>query len=452
MMSPTRKFSRRTLLAGAAAGGALAGVPWLESLAGRAKAQGSTPPLRFVVVSVGHSVMPSGNVRAWLPGSAGALSSLPSILSPLEAFRDRMSIVGGIDNLVSRLVSSNGHNASSRTLLTCMPHADALDGGGNLLPDAPSLGQGSDAAGPSLDYVLSDALGGFPLVLRTGTRNGEHRRNFRLDASYDDGEPDPSVAFGRLFGDSTPQPMLSPRDRLALRRAEIMGTVQENYRALAGRVGVEDRRRLEQHADHINAVQEELSRMVETVCEDPTLTLPSGFPSNFEDGNGRNDDLIAESHNSVVATALGCQAVRVASMHYSTMQNNKFPFLNGGTDLFAPDFGWHGVIHHDRGTDMDRFVTCQWYYDVLADLLRKLDAIPEGDGTVLDNTIVFWTSSLGASSHSTANLPVLLFGGANTPFVKGQMIDYQGNERTLGDLYTTFFHMMGAPRNSFGWN
>jgi hypothetical protein len=299
---------------------------------------------------------------------------------------------------------------------------------------------------------MADGLGGVPLALRVGEQNGEHRRTFRLDHSDDQGEPDPTAAFERLFASQmTPAMTLTPRERLALRRNDIMNTVQANYRALATRAGAEDRKRLEMHADLIRDFQEELTRTVQIVCDDPQLTVPVGYPSAFEDGTGRNDDVIAATQNSLIATTLACQASRVVSLHYSNMQGNQFPFLNGGADMFS-DPNWHGVTHHDGGTDDERFRVMNWYFELVADLLRKLEATPDGAGNLLDNTIVLFTTSLATSSHGTNNLPVFFFGGANTGLATGQMIDYQGAERTLGDLWVTCLNLMGLDATSFGWN
>lgn len=445
------KMNRRRFLATGATAGAALGVPWLASLAERAGAQVAMPNLRFVLVTIGHSIMPESGRYAWLP-SAGPIGTLPRVLEPLAPFRDRMAVVGGVDNAVIDLVSSNGHNASSRTFMTCMPHADALDSSGNLIATGMNLDHASDGGGPSIEYVMADALGGAPLTLRIGERNGEHRRTFRLDGSDDYGQADPTVAFDRLFGSIEAPPMnLSPRERLALRRNDIMNTVQANYRALANRVGAEDRVRLEQHADLIRSFQEELTQTVEIVCDNPELPRPPGWPSQFETGECRNDDVIVPTHNSLIATALGCSSTRVVSLHFSAMQGNRFPFLNGGRDMFV-DPNWHGVVHHDGGTDEERYRAMGWYFDMLADLLAKLDAVPEGEGTLLDNTIVVFTSTLANSAHGTDNLPFLFFGGSRTGLATGQTIDYRnGTRRKLGDVWTTCLNLMGIPATSFGW-
>jgi len=445
-------ISRRNLLrlgAAGAAGTALR-LPWLESTA---KACSDVSCRRFVLLTLGHSIMPERGQYGWIPSSAGAFpATLPRLLQPLDAFRDRMAIVAGIDNIIPRLVSSNGHNASSRTLLTCLPHGEALNPDGSLIARGMDCSTSSAGGGPSLEYVMGGALDEVPLILRASARNGEHRRTFRPDGTDDEGEPDPRLAFERLFGSDEPVDTRSDAERLAARRASILAAVRGNYDAAARRVGAADRVRLESHSSLIGELASELDRVVTVTCDDPSLSVASGFPGEPVDGAGRADDALVPTHNSLIATALGCNATRIAHLHYSTMQGNQFPFLNGGSDMF-PTENWHSCVHHDSGTDEERYLAMGWYFDMVADLLRKLEAIEEPDGNALDSTIVCVTSSLGNSAHSTGNLPFLLFGGRHSGLRTGATIDYRSSEsRTTGDMWTTMLNLMGVPATSFGFD
>ena len=87
---------------------------------------------------------------------------------------------------------------------------------------------------------------------------------------------------------------------------------------------------------------------------------------------------------------------------------------------------------------------------MLADLLSKLEQTPDGDGNLLDNTIVVFTSSLGANSHSTNDIPFLIFGGANTGLQTNQVVDYSSNPRSVADVWTTMMQLMGQSDESFG--
>lgn len=451
-----RRFGRRLFLGGAAlTGTSFFRLPWLEAFGSDASAQPASAPLRLILVTVGHSLhVDAGSSPEWAPAQPGPLGELPPMLSPLASFRDRMVILDGIDNLVTRLVRSNGHNASSRTLLTCMPHRDALADDGSLRSSAPELTHASDAAGPSIDWTIAQALGARPLSLRVGEQSPEHRRHYRPSLSEDIGDPNPRAAFDGLFGHLGADPApTDPRELLLRRRRSILDSVHGTYRALAQRVGSEDRQRLESHASLIREFELELDRTVRIVCDEPSLETGT-LPSAFEDGRGLHDDVIARAQNSLAVTALACQATPVASIHYSNIQGNRFPFLGQGSDLVQGN--WHAVVHIDEGTNAQRMRAMQWYHEMLADLLAKLEAVREGDGTLADHTVVVFTSSLALNWHSTDGLPVFLFGRPNGSLPTGRFLRYgaagMGPRRSLGDLWLTLRHIMKDPAPSFGWD
>jgi hypothetical protein len=447
-----KSFGRRVFLGGAGAAlGAGLCPPWLESIGQKARAQG-IKPTRFVLVSVGHSPHAGSGGQEWIPSSRGALTNLPPLLAPLAAHTNRLTTVEGVDNLVARLVSSNGHNASSRTLFSCMPHAEALNGDGSLRSGAPSLEWSSASGGPSIEYVLADALGTSPLTLRVGGRNGEHRRTFRLDNADDEGDPSPLSAFDRTFGEvESVEPASSPLEQLQRRRDAILGTVRENYARLSNRVSSSDRMRLQAHAGMIEGFIAGLEQTVEVVCEQPSLARDPELGSSWEDGDGRNDEAIAKTMNSLIATVLGCTNTRVVSLHYTNMQSNKFPFLNGGQDLFST--GWHAVCHREAGSDDQRMTAMRWYSTMHAHLLDQLAAVPRGAGSLLDETIVIWTSSLSTHWHGTDGLPVVIASPPGGPIATGQHFGFSGDARySLADLWVTVQNAMGVPATSFGWN
>ncbi len=207
--------------------------------------------------------------------------------------------------------------------------------------------------------------------------------------------------------------------------------------------------RLEAHADLIRQFQAELDHATTIVCADPSIPETTGV-SEFEDWDGRQDDIIGATHNSLVAAAFACQATRVASIHYSNFSSNTFPFLNGGAAMPFPS-GWHETVHGHGGDELRR-IPMLWYMDMVIDLVNKLDAIPEGDGTVLDNTIVVWTTNLANLLHGQDNMPVVILSGDNGGVARGAHVDLTRARRTTADLWTTLFALMDVPRDAFGWN
>ena len=96
--------------------------------------------------------------------------------------------------------------------------------------------------------------------------------------------------------------------------------------------------------------------------------------------------MIASAQFQLIATAFACQVTKVAHVHFSNCNYNKFPFVNGGKNLLEQ--GWHGVVHCDSGTDDIRLKSYRWYTQLLADLLTRLQSTREGEGSLLDNTMV----------------------------------------------------------------
>jgi hypothetical protein len=438
-----KDISRRQLLRSSSA--LLAGGVFAPLLSNAA----TVPSRRLVIVSVGHSLDPvsSGPATQWVPTvSASGISGFSPFMAPLEPFKSKMLAVRGIDNIVARMVRSNGHDAASRTLLNCMPHKE-YTGEGSLL-DGNSTG-----GGPSIEYMLGDRLGSIPLILRTGTKTVGHRRTFLKDGSDDQGNPSPINAFEKLFASSSIGTSLTPLERLKTRRVDIAKDVRATYEKVAMRASTSDRERLQSHASLVDNFIKEVNYVPQGTCSNrPEMIAPSGYPSLFTEEAGRSDDLVSRLHNTLIATAFGCQSARVASLHYSNIEDNQFPFLNGGADLVKQyGLNWHACCHHEANApDTLRVAAQKWYMSMLADLLAKLEATPDVGGTVLDNTIVVFTSCSGRYWHETDDLPFLVFGGKNSGLKTNQVVNYSSAKRTTGDMWTTIMQLMGQPDQTFG--
>jgi hypothetical protein len=447
------KASRRAILRGA--GGVALGLPWLELTSRRAHAQ-ATPPRRFLLISAGHSVDVTRNVDSWLPPAAD-LSRLSPILEGLAPHKDKVLVLSGIDNVLSdgNVVPSNGHNFSSRSLLTCMPTKPALDAAGNLRAGPPECVEGTPAGGPSFEYFLANTWQSEVLNLRVGERNAGHARSFRMDGTLDEGISSPLMAFDRLFrgrvstaGAGAAAATGTPEERLRSKRKSILDAVKGNFDSTLSKMGTEDRQRLQQHADHIRQFETGLTRVAQVMCDNPRAPGTAGLPANFEQPEGRYDDVIANAQAELVATAFSCNAARVAHIHFTNVGDNTFPWLNGGRDFIGS--GWHNVVHIDQGTDDQRLRPMRWYMQWFGELLGRLAATPEAGGSVLDNTLVMWTSSLRQNWHGTTDLPIVL-AGLKGKLRGGRHVRYTPT-RTTGDLFTTILNTFDIPATSFGWN
>ena len=451
-------ISRRHFLRGSS--GVVLGLPFLELFAPK-RASAQTVPKRVFLVATGFSMDIDQSYDRSTFSSTGddkSIGSLSPILQPLTGYADRLTIVGGIDNVVAGLMQSNGHNASGKTLLTCYPVKNAFDASGSFIVDS-NCDWMSDVAGPSIDHHLAASLGTPLLGLSVGGVNIEHRMRWQKVGSsvvFDAGETDPQQVFDRLFMPSG-QPMgaPSPLEQLRARRGSVLDAVLEQFRAVGRRAGTADRQRLEEHADLVRSVERDVAQTVAIVCQSPSLNLPSNWSAVSADllnSDGAFDDVLLRTMGRVATLALSCQATQVASIHLRNMQSNTFPWLNGGSPYIPANF--HAVVHHDEGTPEQRLAIMQWYGSAMNEIVDMLATTPDGpSSSLLDNSLFVWVSSLRHSAHTTDDLPVLLAGDLQGTLKTGRRVDYlPTGGRSLGDLWTTILNAAGVSDTSFGWN
>jgi|GEM_PF-617884 len=471
--SPRR--GRRAFLKGA--GAVTLGLPFLELTSSTAHAAPGDHPQRLLILSMGHSMDVNGSYddANLLPThTGGVLDAMSPVLQPLAPHMSKVNYMLGIDNLVSQSLSSNGHNASGRTLLAYQPHAGAAfnpDGSLNAVQDGNSVegihaGPQGYPIGPSINYFIANQLGAAPLNLRVGGDHTEHARDFYATQNgsgetvilRDPCQQDPRAAFDSLFGAVGQPPEQTPQARLRRKQGSVLDAVLGQFNGLMNVVGADDRARLDRHATHIRELERQLDEVVTVTCEEPQQNFPGGLPTTTDTGEARADDLFFQAQLDVVRTAFACQSAQVAHIHFSHIQNNRFPFMNGGSDLFVDD-NWHAVVHHDNGDGpqavADRLLSYQWYSQCLAQAITAFEGVSEGEGTLMDNTLIVWLSSLRYSSHSTNNLPIVTAGDVQGQLHTGRFFDFNthgADGATLGDLWTSVANIMLMPTLANGWN
>ena len=456
------KLTRRTFLRGA--GGVAVSLPLLEATSGRAWAQ-NEGPRRFVFF---HT--PQGTVMdAWRPTGTETDWALSQILEPLAPFKTKLNVVSGLNNDVNYLNRrSNGHNAASRTLLTCQPFADNVDANGNLRPEGQQVGDGS-ANGPSLDQVLAGRLpagsrfNSLDLAIG-GSWLGENRI---LHAGANDPVSlfgNPNDVFSRLFADlpapgtggsgepPPPPPPLTTIDRIRSRRGSVLDTVNASFSRLRAQLGAVDRDRLDAHADKIRVLETRYPNdfgdstfLPSGECEQPVIELPS----NYESRSAQFENSSALAMIDQMVMALTCDMTRVGTLQFTQMQSPTFPWL--GVQVPAgSDENWHAMIHNFGNHTQTKIRVMTWYAEMFARLLERMDAIEEGDRTMLDNSLVMWVSEFSdGSGHYSRDLPFVFAGGLGGAVPTNRYI--QTSDRNHADLYTAILNAFGFGDQSFGW-
>lgn len=427
-----RALSRRRFLGGLSIGAATLALPFARASTTKAV---DRFPKRFVAISTANGTI----ADRWASGT-GTSFTLGPILEPLRPFRSKLLLLRGLNMDVTTLGPGGGHQKGMGALLTGQP----------LLPGDFCGGTGCEyvsgwAGGRSIDQVIARQVGGETrfgsLEIGVGVRGANNRDRLAYRGANDPIPPqnDPFALYDRLFAD-----LASDAETLARVRRErqsVIDLVRGDLSELSGRVGAEERRRLDAHLESIRDVERRMAMAAGAACEVPTL------PSRRLDPlTTANYPRMAELQLDLLATALACDLTRVATVIFS-----------GATS--GQTFPWLGFSesHHSLSHESDSNTAAQnklvqintWYAEQIAAFLAKLDAIPEGDGTVLDNTIVFWGNELAkGNNHSRKGMRFVIAGGGGGAFRTGRALTY--TDRQHNDLLVAFANAMGVDIDRFG--
>ena len=415
------KLLRRTFLRGAA--GATLALPLLEAM-DTARAGGGGFARRFVVFFT-----PSGTVPpSWMPGPDFALSP---ILQPLQPHRDDIIVLGGID-MKSSGGDRKGHNRGIGALLT------------GLEPLGGNDGDTGYANGISVDQRIAEVVGGdtpfgsVELGVRVKSTFPSDRMSYTGPNQPIPPDDDPFAAFERLFGGFGGDDGAALA--LAERRRSVLDAVMEDFHRLDGQLGSADRLKLEQHLDSVRRVEQRLDALagVSEACEPPTQ------PAEFNHYDSSRYPEVGALQTELLVMALACGLTRVASIMWSSALSGIVHTWLGLT------LDHHSYSHASDPASQEALVSINtWYAERFAELLAAMKAIPEGDGTLLDNTVVFWGSELGKGQpHYCTKIPIVLAGSCGGYFATGQHVQYDGMSHN--NLLLNFLEAMGVQDATFG--
>ena len=432
MISARRsRLRRRTVLAGAL--GAAVGLPWLEAFTGRS-ASGATsePPQRFVVVYT-----PNGLLPAWTPSGGETDFELSPILSPLAPHRDKLIVIRGLQQTGG---GGDGHQSGMGGMLTGRTLNPGPFGG----MQAPPVGW---ASGPSVDQRIAEVIGGetklrsLELGVQVGAADNWGRMCYRAADQPLPPEDDPAAVYARVFAELHTDPAILAAERA--RSKSILDGVAAEYVRISAELGSHDRQRLDAHLTAVREVEERLTR-VATVsgasCRDPVVP-------NVAKNDNDAYPAVGAVQMDLLAMALACDVTRVASLQWSrAVSQTRFTWLGIAE-------GHHDLSHlgDDDAGAVDKLTRIEeWYATELAGLLDRLAAIPEGDGNVLDNTIVLCCSELAkGNTHSRQDAGYLLAGSGGGALRTGRFLRYDSSV-THNGLLISLLNAMGVPDRTFG--
>jgi hypothetical protein len=415
-MSGPMVITRRSLIKRVAAGTVAGAVaPLLPVLESKAEAQ-AAPPKRLMLVywsggtSFG-SYLPTGTETAW---------AMSDQMKALEPFKKKITVYANIRR--SQDNSHGSHQAGTSGIWTA----------------ARMLGTGTGAwvSHPSIDAIINkmvpqpteipvlnlDAMSQDPGNLRGNT-------TYDLDCRPVHGEMDPSRAFDRMFTNGIIPPPdngapvdPSAGDKLRAQRKSVLDVVRNELQSLQMRLGGQDRKKLDQHLEQLRSAELRLSMPLvagggavpgwrpPTASQVPKMEYTFKFQDNYPK--------LVPLHFDMALAALASDKSRLV-----TLQLNQ-----GNGDIV---YRWIGVntphhaLTHKGDNDPGLGAIQRWYYERFAEFLAKMDAVKEGNGTLLDNTlIVFGNEFISASSHDTDPWPVFIAGSGGGRFKAGRYVKF----------------------------
>ncbi len=440
------KLSRRSLLSLSTR---FAGLAPFLNLMEEGLAQGSAPRLRFLGIFTPHCA--SSNL--WLPRGSRTnfdISFANSVLAPLAPFKSKLMV---IDGLGYRILydQSTPHSGHEGGLVTAFTGSEAVVKNGSLYAKSESIDQYLAAQLGASTKFSSFNFGG---VINGGTQYDTYV--FGPGGSRITNSNQPQQSFDTLFAGLSPTPSKGPDLRLQAKQS-VLDFQRADLERLRARIGAEDSAKVDQFATALREIERRLASLPTVGC-----TIPLR-PAKTYDTTGFSKDSrdLIRLHSQILAQAFACDLTRFATFGISPGQSAPWlPGLESFTDV-------HEQIAHTydpaNPASVERLAKLQlWYSEQVAYLLSLLDSIQDVDGrTVLDNTIVYWTTDVGETAgHGNTQMPVVLAGGAGevAKIMKmGQFVSLQANRSDSpanaiphNQLLTTIARVFGLPLNSFG--
>jgi len=463
-------LTRRAVLRGA---GALMALPFMESLVPRmARAAGLpvpkqvTPPRRMGIFSVTGGTV----IESWRAPQAGPLTKLPSILRSLEFAKDDLLLLSGLSQS-GRSEGLNAHEHCAYLHLTC---AESVKKEG-----------GKPVAGVSIDQAVARAIGEdtFLPSLELGLTNGETKYSFRSTYEPVPYEANPRLVFERMFRGRKPVVPNWARRAAAHSQAVQRTATRDSYdrsvidlvlteaNELRAQLGRGDQEKLDEYLHSVRSVEKRIEflearlqvELLDAMNPGPSkLLLPTNLPAEgipfykIEGEIGRDPDKHGEYirlMSDLLVLAFQTDTTRMATLALGS-DGAYFP----GVVTVGYERHCHTLEHQGNAFPVDSAdpiarEACRqihaWYTSLFAEMIAKMKAIDEGGSTLLDNSLILYTSYMADGGHGTSDYPALLVGNAQGTLKTGRQLEFQ-KKTPVANLYVEMLDRMGVKVDAFG--
>lgn len=426
-----KHLARRTFLRGV---GAAIALPFLDSMVAAQTPLSATPAMpkpRFLGIYVPHGA----TMNRWTPAGEGVGFEFSEILQPLENFRDRINIVSNLYHPAAASPESDAnadHARSAPVYLSGALPNDNEPGAMVTLDQLLAERIGQDTPLPSMELAIENVALSCP---------GGYGCSFLNTISWRNGTPlpmenSPQVVFERLFGDGSNAEL-----RLARKQEDrsILDSVVDKVAGLQATLDAGDRARLSEYLENIREIERRIELAQQQSVEAADIPdAPVGIPESF--------DAHLKLMFDLQLLAWRAEITRVATLMY-------------GKDLSATSYpesgvrdGFHGASHHSN--DPARMATFarinRYHIETLAYFLQQLRESPDGEGNLLDNSVVLYGSSMSnGNEHNHDPLPVLVAGGAGGKLQGGRHI-VTPPQTPMSNLLLALLDTLGVPASRFG--
>jgi hypothetical protein len=440
MFISKKHIPRRTLLKGA---GIALGLPLLDAMLPAATALAQTaavPPRRFFAGFVPHGAAPG----YWVPEKEGALpAELPFIWQPLEPYRDRLTILTGLHSTSSE--PPPGETGADHWVAAAF-----------LCAEKPKKTAGADVrAGQTIDQLIAEKIGRetlLPSVEMSVEDPGSGSSNCGEGYScvYTNTiawaspttplpmELNPQVVFERMFGSgSTPEERIARRER----NQSILDSINGKISSLRRDISVPDRSRLDGFTENVREIERRLTIAANATTTAPEdFAVPPGIPQSFDEHIKLMFDLLALAYQADIT--------RVGTLLFARdLTGRRYP------ESAAPNQSFHGVSHHGEDPALIKELSKinQYHVRMLAYFAEKLANTEDGDGTLLDHSLLLYGSNMGnPNQHLHYDVPHVILGGNSGRMKGGRHIAYPTKTIPTGNLLLSLLDQFDIHQDSFG--
>ncbi len=427
-------LNRRTLLSGTIKGAGVAvGLPLLDLFLnsnGEAMAATGAPlPVRFGVWFWGLGVNPP----RWVPDKVGKDYDLKIELEPIKALRHKINIYSDFN------VPLDGK-----------PNLPHTSGGVAIRTGMAAAGEGG-LPGPSLDVLIGDQIGThtrFRSLEISATGDPRNSLSGRGAGNLNPAEVSPAALYTRLFGPGFQDPNKADfkPDPATMARQSVLSAVSDQRQALNARLGATDKAKLDQYFTSLRQLEKQL---------DVQLTKPEPLQACVIPGKpvdrpvNADIDTVMANHKvmtDLLVMGLACDSARVFNMNFN---NGASSLSKVGSTITHHQLTHEEVLDNRLGYQPEVTFFVNRIMAAWADFVSALDAVKEGNGTLLDNTLVFAHSETEfAKFHTIDNIPMMTAGGAGGRVKTG--IHVAGGGTPVSRVGLTMQQVMGVPLDTWG--